>query len=74
MERAGNTFGMATYLHFAVAILVYVHFGCGAGDNHLHAGVFKAIYMHMAVVGCHYLEPAVVPHPAQVYVVLGAGK
>lgn len=64
MERAGSTFGMATYLHIAVAILVYVNFCSGAGNNHLHTGAFKAIYMQVAVVGCHHLEPAVMPYPA----------
>ena len=74
MERAGNTFGMAAYLHFTIAILVYAYFSSWAGDNNLHTGVFKAINMQVAVVGRYHLEPAVVSYPAQVYVILGAGK
>ncbi len=74
MERADGALGMAAYLHLAIAILVYVCLGIGAGNNHLHAGVFKAINVQAAVASSHNLEPAIVAHPAQVYIVLGAGK
>lgn len=70
MERAGSTFGMATYLHLAVAILVYADLSGRAGDNNLNAGVSKTIYVQVAVVSCHDFKPAIVAYPAQVYVVL----
>lgn len=74
MERTSRALCMAAYLHITIAILVYVNPCIGAGNNHLHTGVLKAIYMQAAVFSRNNFELTMVAHPAQVYIVLGAGN
>lgn len=74
MYFADSTLTMATDLHMATAILVYVNFGCRAGNNHLYTGVFKAINVHVTVPCSYYFEFAVMSYPAQVDVILVTGK